>query len=152
MKPADVPARPLLVDTNVVSQIVLREGRWEELAALTGARARYINFAVLGELATFTRMSGVAVEKRAAMTTALEDWEVLDEEMGRVAWEWARLRALTRQELTANDFERRQNDTWIAASALSYDPPLPIVTAKLDDFQLLAAANPRILLIHPDLG
>lgn len=151
MRPADVPARPLLVDTNVVSQIALREGRWEEFSALIGARPRYINFAILGELATFTRMLALAVEKRTAMVAALNDWEVLEEQMGRVAWEWARLRALTRQELTVNDFERRQNDTWIAASALSYDPPLPIVTANLDDFQLLAAADPNILLIHPDL-
>ena len=56
-----------------------------------------------------------------------------------------------KQELAANDFERRQNDTWIAASALSYDPPLPIVTANLDDFHVLAAADPRMLLVHPDL-
>jgi predicted nucleic acid-binding protein len=114
VRPADVPARPLLVDTNVVSQIVLREGRWEEFSALIGARPRYINFAVLGELATFTRLSGLAVEKRTAMIAALDDWEVLEEQMERVAWEWARL------------------------------------TANLDDFRLLAAADPRILLVQPD--
>jgi predicted nucleic acid-binding protein len=56
-----------------------------------------------------------------------------------------------KQELAANDFERRQNDTWIAASALSYDTALPIVTAHLDDFHVLAAADPRMLLVHPDL-
>ncbi|MDA8071547.1 MAG: hypothetical protein M0Z82_08080 [Actinomycetota bacterium] len=106
MKPADVPARPLLVDTNVVSQSVLREGRWEEFDALIGARLWYINFAVFGELATFAQMQGIGLEKRTTMT----------------------------------------------ASALSYDPPLPIVTANLDDFQLLAAAEPRILLVHPDLS
>ena len=151
MKPADVPVRPLLVDTNVVSQIALLEGRWNEFSSLIGPRARYINFAVMGELATFVNMEGVAAEKRAAMAAAFDDWKALDEDMTRVAWEWARLRALTRQHLTANDFERRQNDTWIAASALSYDPPLPIVTANLDDFRLLATADPRIVLIHPDL-
>lgn len=70
MRPADVPARPLLVDTKVVSQIVLREGRWEEYSALIGARPRYIYFAGLGELATFTRLSGLAVEKRTAMIAA----------------------------------------------------------------------------------
>ena len=86
MRPADVPARPLLVDTNVVSQIVLREGRWEEFSALIGARPRYISFAILGELATFTRMPALAVEKRTAMVAALKDWEVLEEQMGRVAW------------------------------------------------------------------
>lgn len=37
MRSADVPARPLLVDTNVVSQIVLRERQWEEVLALIGA-------------------------------------------------------------------------------------------------------------------
>ncbi|MGH9086885.1 MAG: hypothetical protein ACRDYZ_02055 [Acidimicrobiales bacterium] len=124
-----------------------------EFAALIGTRLRYINFAVLGELVTFTQMSRVAAENRAEMSAALdEDWQVLDEDMESVAWEWARLRSLTRQQLTANDFERRQNDTWIAASALAYDPPLPIVTANLDDFQVLAAAEPRLLLIHPDSG
>ena len=67
---------------------------------------------------SFTQTPGLAVEKRTAMVAALADWEVLEEQMARVAWEWARLRALTRQELAANDFERRQSDTWIAASAL----------------------------------
>lgn len=86
------------------------------------------------------------------MRAAVEDLEVLEEDMGRVVWEWARLRSLTRKEMTANDFERRQNDTWIAASALSYEPSLPIVTFNLDDFQLLAEADRNIILIHPDLG
>ncbi|MGH9099147.1 MAG: hypothetical protein ACRDV8_02830, partial [Acidimicrobiales bacterium] len=72
MKPADVPVRPLLVDTNVASQVILREGRWREFTTLMGRRSRFINFAVLGELTTFTCMPGVTLQNRTAMDAALE--------------------------------------------------------------------------------
>jgi predicted nucleic acid-binding protein len=49
-----------------------------------------------------------------------------------------------------DDRERRQNDTWIAACALSVEPPLPIVTGNLRDFAVLAAAS-ELTLVHPDL-
>ena len=42
------------------------------------------------------------------------------------------------------------NDLWVAASALSADPPLPLATNNLSDFTKIAADNP-LQLIHPDL-
>jgi predicted nucleic acid-binding protein len=59
-------------------------------------------------------------------------------------------RSATVRSTSADDRERRQNDTWIAAAALSADPPLPIATGNLRDFQPLADAS-DIRLIHPDL-
>ncbi|MGH9086881.1 MAG: type II toxin-antitoxin system prevent-host-death family antitoxin, partial [Acidimicrobiales bacterium] len=53
-----------------------RHARW--------LRALSVNFAVLGELVTFTQMSRVAAEKRTKMSAALdEDWQVLDEDAAR---------------------------------------------------------------------
>ena len=64
--------------------------------------------------------------------------------------EWARLRATTVTLVTPNDREPRQNDTWIATCAATYEPPLPIVTADLSAFPLLAGLfGPAV--IHPDL-
>ena len=42
------------------------------------------------------------------------------------------------------------NDLWVAASALSADPPLPLATNNLSDFTKVAADHP-LRLIHPDL-
>jgi predicted nucleic acid-binding protein len=63
---------------------------------------------------------------------------------------WVALRAATVNNATADDRERRQNDTWIAASALSADPPLPLATGNLRDFRPLADAS-DLKLIHPDI-
>jgi predicted nucleic acid-binding protein len=42
------------------------------------------------------------------------------------------------------------NDLWVAASALSADPRLPLATNNVSDFSTIAADHP-LRLVHPDL-
>jgi len=80
----------------------------------------------------------------------LSKYALLPTEVGLLVSQWVSLRAATVNGTTADDRERRQNDTWIAASALSTDAPLPTATGNLQDFRVLAAAG-EVTLIHPDL-
>jgi predicted nucleic acid-binding protein len=82
---------------------------------------------------------------------ALDEYTVLPVTTSDVVDRWVELRAATIPQASPDDRERRQNDTWIAACALSVSPPLPIVTANLRDFQVLAAVS-ALTLIHPDLA
>lgn len=78
------------------------------------------------------------------------DYAVLPVNTNAVIASWVSLRAATINNTSPDDRERRQNDTWIAASALSADPPLPIATGNLRDFRPLADTS-ELKLIHPDI-
>jgi predicted nucleic acid-binding protein len=62
----------------------------------------------------------------------------------------AALQAASIRSTTVDDRERRQNDTWIAACALSIDAAIPVVTGNLRDFTALAGAS-NLTVVHPDL-
>lgn len=150
MTPEQVPPGALLVDTDVLSWIALEEGRWEEFSALIVGHEAVTSFVAVAEVETFLSM-GVLIEERAtALRDGLADYRQLTTPIDAVVTQWVKLRSATIQTGTPDDRERRQNDTWIAACALSFDPPLPIVTGNLRDFQVLAAGS-ELVLIHRDL-
>jgi predicted nucleic acid-binding protein len=111
----------------------------------------YINPVTLAEVRTFLALGVLNRDQSRAVSEALAMYAVLPVVIADVVDRWVELRAATMRVGTADDRERRQNDTWIAACALSVDPPLPIVTGNLEDFRVLAAANNALTLIHPDL-
>lgn len=151
MTPEPVPAGPLLVDTDVLSWIALGEGRSDEFAQLLVGHELFVCFVTVAEVRTFLRMGVLADERAAGLRAGLDDYAVLDIRLDDVVTEWAGLRAATMASGTADDRERRQNDTWIAACALSVEPPLPIVTGNLRDSVRLAEAAPPLRIVHPDL-
>ena len=150
MKPADVPAGAVVVDTDVVSWLALREARAEEFAALLAGRELFISFATLAEVRTFLAMHVLEPDFHELLTKALDNYAVLPVNTEELVRRWVALRAATVNNATADDRERRQNDTWIAASALSADPSLPLATGNLRDFRPLADAS-DLKLIHPDI-
>jgi len=145
-----VSAGAVLVDTDVVSWIALGEGRADEFGQLLVGHELFISFVTAAEIRTFLAMNVLPEDSHAALEAALNDYTVLDVDLTDVVSEWAKLRSATARSTTPDDRERRQNDTWIAACALSNPDPLPVVTGNLRDFQILADAS-ELTLIHPDL-
>lgn len=150
MNPEDVPPGALLVDTNVVSWIALGEARSEEFRNLLAGHRTFISFVTLAEVKTFIALGVLVERRRSALLAALDDYTILPLETYALVSSWVTLRSATIAGATADDRERHQNDTWIAASALSADPPLPLATGNLRDFQPLADVS-ELKLIHPDL-
>ena len=150
MNPEEIPAGPVLVDTDVVSWIALGEGRADEFGQLLVGHELFISFVTAAEIMTFLAMNVLTEDSHAALAAALNDYTVLDIDLTNVMTEWAKLRSATARSTTPDDRERRQNDTWIAACALSKTNPLPVVTGNLRDFQILAHAS-NLELLHPDL-
>lgn len=151
MSPGEVPPGPLLVDTDVLSWTALREERAEEFARLIVGHEPFISFVTLAEVRTFLAMDVLTPDSQEALATALDVYAVLPTRVDHVVSEWVKLRAATVRTANADDRERRQNDTWIAACALSVEPPLPIVTGNLRDFLPLADAATSLRIVHPDL-
>jgi predicted nucleic acid-binding protein len=131
MRAQDVPTGTVLVDTDVVSWIALGEARAQEFSALLAGRELFISFATLAEVRTFLAMGALEEPREQALSDALNDYTVLPLESDKLVTRWVELRTATANSGTADDRERRQNDTWIAASALSADSPLPIATGNL---------------------
>jgi len=150
MKPEDVSAGPLLVDTDVLSWMALGEARADEFGSLLVGHELFNCFITVAEVRTFLLMDVLAPERSDSLNAALADYSMLDVRLSDIVNEWASLRASTAQSGSADDRERRQNDTWIAACALSVDPPMPVVTGNLRDFSALAAVS-SLSLVHPDL-
>jgi predicted nucleic acid-binding protein len=150
MTTAGVSPAAVVVDTDVVSWLALGEGRGEEFGKLLVGHELFISFVTAAEIRTFLTMNVLPEDGQAALAAALNDYAVLDVAIDDVIREWAKLRSATARSATPDDRERRQNDTWIAACALSCPDPPPVVTGNLRDFQPLAAAS-ELKLVHPDL-
>ena len=139
----------ILVDTDVLSWIALGEGRADEFAALLVGHQLFTSFVTVAEVRTFLSMDVLGTDRADVLREGLSDYAPLPIRIDDVVAEWVRLRAATIATGSPDDRERRQNDTWIAACALSVVPPLPVVTGNLRDFTVLAAAG-RLRLVHPD--
>lgn len=149
MSAEEVPAGPLLIDTDVLSWVALGEGRAEEFAALLVGHELFTSFVTVAEVRTFLSMDVLAEDRAEALRKGLADYTPLPTRIDDVVAEWVRLRTATITTGTPDDRERRQNDTWIAACALSVEPPLPVVTGNLRDFDILASRS-TLTVIHPD--
>ncbi|MBO0767216.1 MAG: hypothetical protein J2O48_00895 [Solirubrobacterales bacterium] len=150
MTPDEVPAGPLLVDTDVVSWLALDEARADDFGTLMLGHEFFVSFVTVAEVRTLLAMDTLTDAKREALSTGLEEYPVLPVPVDAMVSEWVKLRAATIPGATIDDRERRQNDTWIAACALSVSPTLPLVTGNLRDFTPLAE-NSELKLVHPDL-
>jgi predicted nucleic acid-binding protein len=128
--PEDVPSGPLLVDTDVLSWLALGEDLGGRFAPLLAGHQLFVCFVTVAEVRTFLRMNVLAGERAEGLRDGLDDPAVVNVRLADVVSEWVQIRAATITAGTVDDRERRQNDTWIAACALSVEPPLPIVTGK----------------------
>jgi predicted nucleic acid-binding protein len=147
LNPSDVPAGPLLIDTDVLSYITWRRERFDDFARLIDAHLLAVSFVTIGEIRARTFASGStwSEARRAELDAKLRGYVVLTptDEVTRV---WAQLHSRFRGRLG----DGGANDMWIAACAIGQPAPVPVVTNNRVHFNLMAGEFSALVVIHPD--
>lgn len=99
MKPEDVPASTLLVDTDVVSWLALGEARSEQFAALLAGHELFISFTTLAEVKTFLALNVLEAPRKKALQDALDDYSILSPSRP-TSWSAPGLRSAQRRSAT----------------------------------------------------
>lgn len=146
MRAADVPAGPLVVDTDVFSYLRTQRGRHAEFADLIGGHVLAVSFATYGEALAGGYKTKLGRRRMDELRRALNGFVVLPYSRA-VVEAWAPLHA----RLFGHLHDGGANDLWTAACALVQSPPLPVVTNNLHDFRAVASEEPGLRLVHPDL-
>lgn len=146
MTPEDVPAGPLLIDTDVATWLLTDAPQTAPWRPLLRGHALALCFASVGELLALPIVKGWK-EKRADEWTGLirQHFAVVPFNID-VTRQWAPLHVRYRGHLHGGG----ANDLWIAATALAASPRLPLATNNLKDFQTVAKDFP-LTVVHPDL-
>ncbi len=105
-----------------------------------------LSFANVGELLALPIVKSWGDARRQAWTDAIRTNFVVLPFNIAVAELWAPLHVRYRGHLQRGG----ANDLWVAASAMAANPPHPLATNNLSDFQKIAADCP-LTLIHPSL-
>jgi predicted nucleic acid-binding protein len=146
MRPEDIAAGPLLVDTDVISYWVTGHSNGDAFKLLTRGHEMAISFATWGELlANFYRLQWGA-KRLAQLQNQLRAFVVVPYSI-QVVELWARMHS----KLSGHLHKGGTNDLWTAACALSVTPKLPVVTNNLKDFQAIAHQFKDLKIIHPEL-
>lgn len=146
MKPDDVPTGPLLIDTDVATWLLTGVPQAQPWQPLLRGHLLTLSFVNVAELLALPISRGWGSTRMAAWSeTVRRNFVVLPFD-ARITEQWAPLHVKFRGHLQRGG----ANDLWIAASALSASPLLPLATNNLSDFTAIAADHP-LLLIHPDL-
>ncbi len=140
----DVPAGPLLVDTDVFSYWYRHKGPYLAFRALADGHDLAMSFACVGEALAPTFVAGFPEATAALIRAALQRFVILPYDIG-VVERYAEMALPLRDTMKGKGV----NDLWTAACALSHR--LPLVTNNLSDFQQVATAFPALVLVHPDL-
>ena len=144
MEPADVPAGPLAVDTDVFSFIHWRRGdRRAEFEQLIAGRPLVLPFPVVGELTAGALRGHLGQARREELRHAIEACVVIPSD-ARIVDEWSNIYARFLDRLKGGGV----NDMWAAACCRVYG--LPIVTNNIADFGKIAEEFP-LTIVHPDL-
>lgn len=144
MQPDDVPEGPLAIDTDAFSAVHWGRGRKEEFAALIAGHELAMPFPVVGELKVGAIRGGLGQKRLDALQHAIGACIVIPTD-ARVVDRWAAMRSKLINQLKGEGI----NDLWVAACCLVHD--LPLVTNNLSDYQTIAALEPALQLVHPDL-
>lgn len=145
MTPEDVPEGPLLVDTDVFSDLYSKVGRHVEFAALIDRHPLAMSFASYGEALARGHVLHWGETRMSLLRLALRRFVILPY-TAAVAEIWAPMHARLRDNLHGQG----TNDLWTAACALAQPERPAIVTNNLGDFQRIAE-HFEIRLVHPDL-
>jgi len=145
VKKTDVPAGPLVVDTDVFSMWYRRRGRFDEFQELASGHPLAMSFASVGEALTpCYGAKGIAPGTAERIRMALSQFVVVPYD-DDIVDRWARMAGGLQGRLKG----RGINDMWTAACALSHG--FPVVTNNLSDFQTIQEVEPALRLVHPDL-
>lgn len=143
MRPEDVPAGPLALDTDVFSWLLYKRGPHAEFAPLIAGHPVALPFAVVGELKVGAIRGRLGSRRRAALEAHISACVVLPAD-ARVVDRWAELQARFLDRLKRGGI----NDLWIAACCLVHG--LPLVTGNHTDFETIAAEVPELTLVRPN--
>ena len=129
---------PVVLDTDVASLIIKNRLPGGLAAELVGAQTA-ITFVTLGELTKWSIQRGWGSPRRAALDQWLAARTVLpgSEDVARV---WGQLAGYA----TRRGRPRPVNDTWVAASCLTFG--LPLATLNVSDFQDFADHDGLVLV------
>ncbi len=144
MLPADVPAGPLLVDTDVFSMVHYAKVRGADFEQLLVGHPLVLSFAGLGELRAGAIKNNWGSRRLAEQARFLRAYTVVPAN-NQVVERYAPLHAQLHATLKGGGV----NDMWTAACALVLE--IPIATNNLNDFQQIQMVEPRLTLIHPEL-
>jgi predicted nucleic acid-binding protein len=142
----DVPAGPLLIDTDVATWLLTGDSPSEPWLPLLRGHLLTLSFVNVGELLALPVSRNWGSTRTAKWREAIRSHFVVLPFNVAVTEEWAPLHVKYRGHMQRGG----ANDLWVAASALSADPPLPLATNNLRDFTKVAADHP-LRLIHPNL-
>jgi len=146
MNAADVPAGPVLVDTDVASWLLRDPVAAQPWVALVRGRLLALSFVNVGELLALAHAKRWGEPRREQWAASIRSNFVVLPYSGSLAETWAPLHIKYRGHLQRGG----ANDLWVAASALAADPVLPLATGNLSDFSKIAADHP-LQLVHPEL-
>ncbi len=145
MRPEDVPAGPILVDTDVATWLLTGAVQREPWLPLLRGHVLVLSFANVGELLALPVVRSWGRDRSGAWSDGIRKTFVVLPFTIAVAEQWATLHVKYRGHMQHGG----ANDLWVAASALSADPLLPLATNNLSDFTKVAMDHP-LHLIHPE--
>ena len=120
MIPQDLGESPAIIDTDVFSFVVWNRGPYEWYESFLEHRYWVLSFATVAELrygalkANWGQERRNKLERRIRLCTVIPGGDV-------VATKWSELYRQFADQVSVNDL-------WIAASALSQNPTLPLIT------------------------
>lgn len=145
MRPEDVPAGPVLVDTDVISYWITEHRNGDAFKDLTRGHEMAISFATWGELLANVHRLRWGQKRITQLQNQLRAFVVVPYSI-QVVELWAQMYA----KLSGHLHKGGTNDLWTAACALSIDPKLPVVTNNLSDFRAIASQFTELKIIHPN--
>jgi len=140
LKPEDVPAGPLLVDTDVFSYFAKRLGPHEAFASLVVGHLLLLSFVTVGEVMHGAIRAKWGAKKLEELEQTFRRYVVVPG-TDEVARQYARVSARYEGRVGANDI-------WIAACALAVPEHPPLVTNDAD-FEPIAQEF-GLILVRPE--
>lgn len=141
MTPEDLPPGPVLLDTDAASWIHRGSLHAERFAPFVVNRVNVLSFATVGELRVGAGLAGWGEVRRRELEDFIGRCVVLPADNATVN-AWVTIHQAVRGQVGTND-------EWIAASALSRTPPLPVITGNARHFDRIAAATGLIVVSPP---
>lgn len=145
MTSAQVPDGAVLVDTDVATWLLTGGPHSAPWLPLLRGRPILLSFIGVGELFALPHARRWQEQRRTNWETRIQGRFTVVPFSANLARVWAPMHVKYSGHLKRGG----ANDLWVAATALSADPPLPLATGNLSDFDKVAADHP-LQIIHPD--
>jgi predicted nucleic acid-binding protein len=136
-----------MIDTDVATWLLTGAGEAERWRPLLRGHLLTLSFVNVGELLALPLSRHWGEAKMAAWSETIRRNFVVLPFDAAITEHWAPLHVKYRGHLQRGG----ANDLWVAASAMSAQPPLPLATNNLSDFTTVAADHRLLRLVHPDL-